>query len=191
MSGFGEIILALSTFFFYLLLHACRQLAECMMGGENQLSSAEDKVNVATRASYPWCKEQIYLTDLLNALYWCVTRVWTLTIASMREHLIDHHSDGFDPQLMCSSYGIDWSFVIHLQSLKMGKRRIMGGIQMASTSTTTRCTMFQVNVWFLQIINQPWLPLKWLSDCAKRNNEQNMSDNTAEAAPSRPLGSAH
>lgn len=51
-------------FFFYLLLHACRQLAECMMGGENQLSSAEDKVNVATRASYPWCKEQIYLTDL-------------------------------------------------------------------------------------------------------------------------------
>lgn len=37
--------------FFYLFLHACRQMAECMVGGENQLSSAKDKVNVVIRAS--------------------------------------------------------------------------------------------------------------------------------------------
>lgn len=40
-----------SFLFVYLLLHACRQMAECMEGSKNQLSSAQDKVNVATRAS--------------------------------------------------------------------------------------------------------------------------------------------
>lgn len=56
-----------------LLLHACRQLAEYVVGGENQLSSAEDKVNVATRASYPCCREQIYHRSLKCPLLMCYT----------------------------------------------------------------------------------------------------------------------